>query len=190
MKEKERIEKATAEGFLRLYNGYYRTTFEIVELSDAPDVRCQDSDENELNLEITLTQDRDKDIQALLGRSDHKSIQALEEHNKRVAEGKENPISSSLSENLLNTHVNVKVILGNARLSLRQFLNMDVGDHIPLEQQDDKPINVFIQNVPKFEGYQGAYKGKRAVKLSKLLYEPRAYSDLFEETALSDKELD
>jgi hypothetical protein len=100
MKEKERIEKAAAEGFLQLYNGHNNTTFDIVELSDAPDVRCQDSNGNKLNLEITLTQDRDKDIQALLGRSDHKSIQALDEHNKRVAEGKEKPIFSSFSGNV------------------------------------------------------------------------------------------
>lgn len=100
MKEKERIEKATAEGFLRLFNGHYNTTFDIVELSDAPDVRCRDASGNELNLEITLIQDQQKDIQALLGRSNHKSIQALGEHNERVAEGKEKPIFSSLSGNV------------------------------------------------------------------------------------------
>ena len=69
MKEKERIEKATAEGFLQLFNGHYNTTFDIVKLTDAPDVRCQDANGDTLNLEITLTQDQDQDIQALLGRS-------------------------------------------------------------------------------------------------------------------------
>lgn len=102
MNEKERIEKATAEGFLQLYNRHlnYRARFEIAELSDAPDIRCNDSDGNELNIEVTLTQDRDKDIQALLGRSEHKNINALQEHDQRVTEEKEKPIFSSLSGNV------------------------------------------------------------------------------------------
>lgn len=83
MDEKKAIEKATAEGFLKLFNGHFRTDFAIVELGDAPDVRCRDSRSNELNLEITLTEDRARDIQAALGRSNHKSIEALMLHNEK-----------------------------------------------------------------------------------------------------------
>ncbi|MDZ7736634.1 MAG: hypothetical protein U5P41_11430 [Gammaproteobacteria bacterium] len=108
------IEKATAEGFLHLYNRHFRTTFEIKELSDTPDVRCGDTEGNELNIEVTLTQDRDKDIQALLGRSEHKSIKSLEEHNQRVAEGKETPMFSSLFGNVCEnaaTKINNKLLM-------------------------------------------------------------------------------
>lgn len=101
MNEKQRIEQASAEGFLLLYNRRYCADYRIVELGDAPDVRCQSSSGEELNLEITLTEDRPRDIQASLGRSNHKSVEALAEHNKKVAEGKEKPQFSSLSENVL-----------------------------------------------------------------------------------------
>jgi len=50
-----------------------RTTYKIVDHSDAPDIRCVDSDGNKLNLEITMTEDQPGDIQALLGRSDHRN---------------------------------------------------------------------------------------------------------------------
>lgn len=119
MREKELIEKATAEGFLQLYNSYFRTSFDIVELSDAPDVRCRDTEGNKLNIEVTLTQDSDKDIQALLGRSDHKSIKSLEKHNQRVAEGKEAPMFSSLSGNVCENAA-AKI---NEKLLMRYGLN-------------------------------------------------------------------
>ena len=111
MNEKETIEKQIAEGFLDLYNCEFNTTFKISEMSDAPDVRCKDSNGKELNLEITQTEDRDLDIKAMLGRSNHKNIEALEEHNKKVAEGKEKPQFISFSESLeqLATCINTKI---------------------------------------------------------------------------------
>lgn len=99
--EKQRIEQATADGFLKLYNRNYETDFKVAELGDAPDVRCKDSKGNDLNLEITLTEDRPRDIQASLGRSNHRTLEALREHNKRVKAGLEKPQFSSLSGNVL-----------------------------------------------------------------------------------------
>ena len=114
MNEKELIEKATAEGFLQLYNRHFCTKFDIAQLADAPDVRCRDTEGNELNIEVTLTQDSDRDIQALLGRSEHKSIKSLEEHNQRVAVGKELPMFSSLSGNVcenIAAKINEKLLM-------------------------------------------------------------------------------
>jgi hypothetical protein len=101
MTEKEKIEKATAEGFLELYNGHFNTTFSIFELGDAPDIKCRDNEGNELNIEVTLTEDNPRDIQASLGRSEHKSLEALKKHNQNVAAGLEKPQFSSLSGNVL-----------------------------------------------------------------------------------------
>lgn len=65
----------TAEGFLGLFNQQFGTDYKVVELGDAPDVRCQDSKGRALGLEITLTEDRLRDIQAALGRSDHRNAE-------------------------------------------------------------------------------------------------------------------
>lgn len=57
MTEKKAMERATAEAFLALYNNKMNTSFEIKEYSEAPDIRCEDSNGNKLNLEITSTED-------------------------------------------------------------------------------------------------------------------------------------
>jgi hypothetical protein len=92
MKEKEEIERAIAGPFISLYNTEMNTAFEIVEHSDAPDVRCRDSRGDTLNIEITLTEDQPRDVQALLGRSNHRSLEALEKHLSDVSGGKANPL--------------------------------------------------------------------------------------------------
>lgn len=96
MNEKQKIELGTANGFLRLYNQQFGASFRVSEQSDAPDIRCLDDSGRKLNLEITATEDAPGDIKALLGRSNHRSIEALVEHNERVAKGLESPQFSSL----------------------------------------------------------------------------------------------
>jgi len=80
MNTKKQIEKSTAEEFLRLYNQKFGSSFRIDKLSDNPDVLCQDADGNKLNLEITLTEDRDGDIKALLGKSNHRDLKYVKEY--------------------------------------------------------------------------------------------------------------
>ena len=95
MNEKEAIEKETADAFIELYNTEMGTSFSIVEYSDAPDIRCIDSEGNTFNLEVTLTEDRPKDIQAALGRSDHRSIEALKKHIADVKAQKAHPLGKA-----------------------------------------------------------------------------------------------
>lgn len=90
------IERATGEAFLDLYNKEYGRDFKIIEHADVPDLRCEDSEKNKLNIEITLTEDQPKDIAAALGRSGHRSPDALREHLRSVDEGKAVPKFSSL----------------------------------------------------------------------------------------------
>ena len=89
MSEKAQIERATAEGFIKLYNEIMDTDYRLLEMSDAPDARFQASTGEILNLEITLTEDDPGDIQAALGRSDKRSPEALREHHARVDAGEE-----------------------------------------------------------------------------------------------------
>lgn len=92
MNEKEAIEKATADAFVALYNARMGTAFAIIEHSDAPDFRCKDSAGNILNFEVTLTEDRPSDIKAALGRSNHRSPEALRKHLSDVRAGKAHPL--------------------------------------------------------------------------------------------------
>jgi hypothetical protein len=100
MNEKEAIERATAEGFLRLYNELMKETYCITEHKDAPDICCRNKDNETLNLEITITEDMPMDIASLLGRSNHRSVEALQRNIKDVKAGRASPQFSSLSGNV------------------------------------------------------------------------------------------
>jgi len=168
MNEKEKIEKSTAEGFLTLFNSHFGATFSIYKLCDAPDVKCQNSEGEELNLEVTLTEDRSKDIQASLGRSNHRSVEALEEHNKKVAEGKEQPLFSSLSGNVLEqaaSRINEKLIKrygSNTALVVRDTSGVDWEWDSVIEDLKNKlnlennPFDkgIWILNLAKTKLYQ------------------------------------
>lgn len=70
---KQAIEYDTAVAFLRLYNQALKTSYEIIELSDIPDVICKDRLTNEeLYLEITLHEDQKGEIPFLLGQTKEK----------------------------------------------------------------------------------------------------------------------
>lgn len=132
MNEKEAIEKATADAFIELYNNAQKTSFFIVEYSDAPDIRCKDNEGNTLNFEITLTEDRPKDIQAALGRSDHRSLEALKMHLAEVKADKASPLErvSCLQGNV--TDMIIKRI--------HPKFKKDYGENVALVVRDTSPV--------------------------------------------------
>ena len=88
--ETQAIERATAEGFLALYNAKEGTDYRVVKVAgpgESPDVQCADSAGNDLWLEVTITEDNPRDAQALLGRSNHKSLAALRDLLHKVRMG-------------------------------------------------------------------------------------------------------
>ena len=88
---------------------------------------------------------------------------------------------SRLEENLRNSKVNVKVALGEARMSLRNFLTLKKGDRIILNQDQDKPLKVIVQEKLKYLATQGAYKGKHAVQITKIIEPQPRYKDLLDQ---------
>jgi len=132
LNEKEVIEKAIADAFIKLYNSEMGTSFSIVEYSDAPDIRCQDSKGNKFNFEITLTEDRPKDIQANLGRSDHRSLEALKEHLADVKAGKANPLDKT---SCLQGNVTEMIVS-----RIQPKLKKDYGANVALVIRDASPV--------------------------------------------------
>ncbi len=132
MNEKEAIQKETADAFIELYNAEMGTSFSIVEYLDAPDIRCIDSEGNTFNFEVTLTEDRPKDIQAALGRSDHRSIEALEKHLADVKAGKAHPLDrvSCLQGNVTEMIVS----------RIQPKLKKDYGGNTALVIRDASPV--------------------------------------------------
>ena len=116
-----------------MYNSETGASFSIVEYSDAPDIRCKDSEGNSFNFEITLTEDRHKDIQAALGRSDHRSLEALTKHLADVKAGKSHPMErvSCLQGNVYEMIVS----------RIQTKLIKDYGLHAALVIRDTSPLD-------------------------------------------------
>lgn len=85
-----------------------------------------------------------------------------------------------LEAHLRRSRVEVRVPLGNARVSLRRFLSLQVGDHLQLEQFKDEALKGYVQNVVKFRGFQGAYRGHRAIRIQEFVAPPKGGQDLFD----------
>ena len=132
MTEKEAIELETAEKFTELYNSQMGTSFSIIKHSDAPDFYCQDKEGTELKIEITLTEDRPGDIQALLGRSDARSPEALKRHNEAVERGEE-----SIFESVSCLQGNVSQMAKNR---IQPKLDKDYGSNTALVVRDVSPL--------------------------------------------------
>ena len=88
---------------------------------------------------------------------------------------------SRLEESLRNSKVSVMVALGEARISLRNFLTLKTGDRIILNQDQDKPLKVMVQDKLKFMATQGAYKGKHAVQITKMIEPQPRFKDLLDQ---------
>ncbi len=59
---------------------------------------------------------------------------------------------------------------------------MKSGDRILLDQDQDKPLKVHVQEKLKFYATQGAYKGKNAVQIKELINPPQRFTDLLDQT--------
>ena len=94
---------------------------------------------------------------------------------------------SRLSENLLRTKMELCVQLGESRVALRKFLKLEVGDHLLLDQDQEEPLKVKIGNVLKFLGFQGAYKGRNALKISELIHPKDRFTDALENPSKSSE---
>lgn len=62
--------------------------------------------------------------------------------------------------------VELTVTLARSTIKTGDLLGLDVGDIITTEQEVENSLEVSIQRVPKFTAAVGAYKGKKAVRIS------------------------
>ena len=74
---------------------------------------------------------------------------------------------SRLKERLLETPVELKVHLGDAKLTGNQLLRLKVGDVILLDTDTDELLEVTMAGVTKFWAVTGAVKGNMAIQIIK-----------------------
>jgi flagellar motor switch protein FliM len=78
--------------------------------------------------------------------------------------------TQSLHEEVLDAEVEVTALLGEARLSIRDFWALRPGDVITLPHPDR--VTVYAEDVPVFRGRFGVHGGNKAIAFEELLRRP------------------
>jgi len=72
---------------------------------------------------------------------------------------------NTLRAQLMGAEVEITVDLGSASLSIRDFLNLKEGDIIVLENNAKKPLLAKAGGIPKYTGFVGHLKNKKAFRV-------------------------
>jgi flagellar motor switch protein FliM len=74
-----------------------------------------------------------------------------------------------IKDQLLVTDCNLKVNLGETEIQLKDLMNLQIGDVIPLDQDSTGEFNVQVEGVNKFKGYYGIHHGTVAVQVTRTI---------------------
>ena len=85
---------------------------------------------------------------------------------------KDNTWSNRFKQNLQKVDVELIAKLAEMNISVRDFLNLQKNDVMYLEHETKSPISIEVNGVKKFTGFQGAYKGHKAINIDELIYQP------------------
>ncbi|MDD2851658.1 MAG: flagellar motor switch protein FliM [Desulfuromonadaceae bacterium] len=76
--------------------------------------------------------------------------------------------SNRLSAEIMEAPMEASVEMGNARISLRELLDLSPGDTIMLDSACSSEMVVKIEGVPKYFGVPGITHGNKAIQISKI----------------------
>ena len=74
-----------------------------------------------------------------------------------------------LSDRLAQAEVDIKVELGEATMSTREFINLKEGSIIQLERDITDELPIYVSEVEKFRGYPGVVRGNKAIRVSSVV---------------------
>lgn len=77
--------------------------------------------------------------------------------------------SNRLSDEILEAPMEMTVELGNSNISLRELLDLTVGDTIMLDKPCTSELSIKVEGVPKYYGIPGLRHGNKAIQLSSIL---------------------
>jgi flagellar motor switch protein FliM len=79
--------------------------------------------------------------------------------------GSDKEWATGVEENLKLSKLNLTVELGRTELTGKEIINLKVGNIIPLDHYCDDVLDVYVEDVLKFRGESGIYKGNQAIKI-------------------------
>src|SRR6056297_2038970 len=84
---------------------------------------------------------------------------------------KKKDLKPLLKKNLEKTDVTASAILGNTHLTVSELLYLEKGDLIRLDRYKDEEVELKIGNRTRFMGSPGKKRGKKAVKVTRMIKE-------------------
>ena len=75
----------------------------------------------------------------------------------------------ALERLILNSEVELKGILGQSQITVRDLLNLEVGDVIVLNKKAEEPVEVLVAGIPKCLAKMGIYRDHLALQIESFI---------------------
>lgn len=98
-----------------------------------------------------------------------------------VGYGKGTPTAESrgkISTSVDEAPVDIIVTLARSKIRTADLLDLSIGDIITTEKEVHSPLELAVQDVPKFHAQPGAFKGKKAVQIRNLIEKPTRIEEI------------
>jgi len=80
-------------------------------------------------------------------------------------------IQKILSENILNTPVDISVELGRSMIPAGDIMELAVGDIIQLDHRKDDPLPAYVAGTRKYMGKPGIFRGNKGFQIVKMVWD-------------------
>ena len=88
-----------------------------------------------------------------------------------LQEHKEEDLEEHIEAMIRRVDVPVKAVLGQTRVSVTDFINLQVGDIIRLNTDIEDDLKIYVGNIKKFTALPGSSKDKYAVRVTSVIRE-------------------
>ena len=76
-----------------------------------------------------------------------------------------------IESTISRTKVPVKTLLGESKINVSDFINLQVGDIIKIDKKVDQELDVYVGNIKKFKALPGYFEDKYAVRITDVIRE-------------------
>ncbi|MCG0274578.1 MAG: flagellar motor switch protein FliM [Thermosediminibacteraceae bacterium] len=77
----------------------------------------------------------------------------------------------TISRKLEKVNAEIRIEIGRAKITVRDFLDLNVGDVIQLDKRVNSELDIYVHNIPKYKGIMGKRNGRLAVRVTKVINE-------------------
>jgi flagellar motor switch protein FliM len=88
-----------------------------------------------------------------------------------MQESRDDEAQENIEAMLKRVEIPVKAVLGTSRITVNDFMNLQVGDCIRLDAKVDSDMNIFVGNIKKFTALPGASDDQYAVRVTSVIRE-------------------